>query len=480
MNLRRAMLATALLAMAAGPLQAQDYWGRGGVEIAPYYGVLSGIGNSEFEEDPVPFNLDNNHLFGARLGYVFRNGVGIEGYFGYLDSKVEGSALNGEKATGMNYGGDLAYNISLEKNLILFLAAGAGVQSWDVDVTGFERESAFAFNYGAGIKMYPARWLGLRLDWRNYHSQDGLKDLRAALNPTDAVLEDKTLASTEWSIGASIFLGGPKDSDGDGVPDSRDACPDTPKGVAVDASGCPFDTDGDGVADYLDQCPDTPAGALVDANGCPMDSDGDGVFDGIDQCPNTPAGAEVNENGCPSDQDGDGVFNGIDLCPNTPRGVVVDATGCPIDSDGDGVFDGPDQCPNTPEGARVDARGCLVQLELRNIEFEFNSFELTAGAREYLRGLAGQIVQQADPQGTARLELRGYTDSVGADAYNQRLSKQRADAVMQFLVGADPGMRQLEARISSVGYGKADPVASNDTEEGRARNRRVELHIITP
>lgn len=90
----------------------------------------------------------------------------------------------------------------------------------------------------------------------------------------------------------------PMDSDGDGVTDDKDQCPDTPKGVKVDAKGCPLDTDGDGVPDYLDSCPDTPAGMEVDKWGCPLDSDGDGVTDDKDQCPDTPRGAKVNARGC--------------------------------------------------------------------------------------------------------------------------------------------------------------------------------------
>ena len=88
------------------------------------------------------------------------------------------------------------------------------------------------------------------------------------------------------------------DSDGDGVVDEADQCPNTPRGVTVDARGCPPDSDGDGVPDYLDQCPGTPPGVAVDNSGCPFDSDGDGVADHLDQCPNTPKGATVNEVGC--------------------------------------------------------------------------------------------------------------------------------------------------------------------------------------
>ena len=88
------------------------------------------------------------------------------------------------------------------------------------------------------------------------------------------------------------------DSDGDGVVDEADHCPNTPRGIAVDARGCPPDSDGDGVPDYLDRCPGTPPGVPVDNSGCPFDSDGDGVADHLDQCPNTPKGATVNEVGC--------------------------------------------------------------------------------------------------------------------------------------------------------------------------------------
>ena len=89
-----------------------------------------------------------------------------------------------------------------------------------------------------------------------------------------------------------------KDSDGDGVFDPQDNCPDTPKGVEVDERGCPLDTDGDGVPDYMDECPGTPKGAKVDEKGCPLDTDGDGVPDYKDECPGTPKGARVDERGC--------------------------------------------------------------------------------------------------------------------------------------------------------------------------------------
>jgi hypothetical protein len=136
------------------------------------------------------------------------------------------------------------------------------------------------------------------------------------------------------------------DTDGDGVCDSSDACPDTPACAdPVDASGCAIDSDGDAVVDGCDQCPATPACAdPVDASGCSIDSDGDAVVDGCDQCPATPACADpVDADGCPIDTDGDGVVDGCDQCPATPACAdPVDANGCAIDTDGDAVVDGCD------------------------------------------------------------------------------------------------------------------------------------------
>jgi hypothetical protein len=185
-------------------------------------------------------------------------------------------------------------------------------------------------------------------------------------------LPKSSLSATEQSglnfgaaaiISVFAFGGAPRDADHDGVANTFDQCPDTPRGAQVDDVGCPQDFDGDGVYAGIDQCPDTPSGAFVDEAGCPTDSDNDTVFDGIDVCPNTPAGATVDENGCPLDADQDGVFDGLDQCPDTPLGATVDADGCPLDSDADGVYDGLDQCPDTPAGVTVDETGCPADLD---------------------------------------------------------------------------------------------------------------------
>jgi hypothetical protein len=133
-------------------------------------------------------------------------------------------------------------------------------------------------------------------------------------------------------VGISIAFFGQSDFDGDGIPDSEDACPDTPSGVEVDLTGCPPDSDGDGIPDYLDKCNGTPSGVKVDDTGCPIDSDKDGVPDYMDDCPHSPAGASVDAHGCVIDSDKDGVPDDKDNCPDTSPGVSVDARGCPKDS----------------------------------------------------------------------------------------------------------------------------------------------------
>lgn len=214
------------------------------------------------------------------------------------------------------------------------------------------------------------------------------------------------------------------------------------------------------------------AGALLCSGGeeREMDSDNDGVPDSRDQCPNTPAGVAVDADGCPIDTDGDGVPDYMDQCPGTPAGVEVDSRGCPLDSDGDGVPDYQDQCPDTPAGAQVNALGCEAALVLRDVNFEFDSAQLTSSAEQTLSNVAEKL--NSNVQVEVRLE--GYTDSIGSEQYNQDLSQRRADSVMQYLISQGVN----SDRITAVGYGEQNPVATNETAAGRAENRRTEVHPL--
>jgi len=209
----------------------------------------------------------------------------------------------------------------------------------------------------------------------------------------------------------------------------------------------------------------------------PRDSDGDGVYDDLDRCPDTPRGTTVDANGCPVDSDGDGVHDGIDRCPGTPKGALVDAKGCPMDSDGDGVYDGLDKCPGTPAGTKVDASGCPERksmfepgkktLVLEGVKFALNSAELTAESDAILN----RVVAELNEWPEVRVEIAGHTDSTGEDDYNMDLSRRRAESVRAYLVSKGIANSRLEAK----GYGETQPIADNGTTGGRAKNRRVEV-----
>lgn len=173
-----------------------------------------------------------------------------------------------------------------------------------------------------------------------------------------------------------------------------------------------------------------PVAAAAVAAPTPMDSDGDGVTDDLDQCPDTPKGVKVDAKGCPLDSDGDGVTDDRDQCPGTPKGVKVDGKGCPLDSDGDGVADDIDQCPNTPEGIVVDDKGCELKLTL-HINF---GFDQTAIDPEFKSELDKAAAFVRENEQAPYILLAGHTDSIGNEDYNQRLSVQRAEAVRQALI----------------------------------------------
>jgi OOP family OmpA-OmpF porin len=171
------------------------------------------------------------------------------------------------------------------------------------------------------------------------------------------------------------------------------------------------------------------------------------------------------------DSDGDGVKDSADKCPGTPAGRAVNADGCELDSDGDGVMDAGDKCPGTPAGTKVLANGCEVPkvVKLEGVNFTSGTANFVAGATDKL----DVAVQAMKDNPTIGVEIAGHTDAQGDAELNRKLSQQRADAVRKYLVdhGVAPG------QVTAKGYGEDEPAASNDTADGRALNRRVELRI---
>ena len=366
-------------------------------------------------------------------------------------------------------------------------------------------------NIGAGLSFMPYDGINLTLAMDYIPTSYAGMDVNGT---TKYILPDKT-KMVNVALGFSVCWGSNRrDKDKDGVWDKIDLCPNTPRGVEVDSVGCPIDSDHDGVPDYLDNCPNTPAAAIgfVDSVGCELDSDHDGVPDYMDQCPNTPAAAigHVDSVGCPLDTDGDGVPDYMDRCPNTPAEAygMVDENGCPLDSDFDGVPDYLDACPNTTPAALtfVDEHGCeldsdndgvpdymdecpmvpgvsanrgcpelkrevrqLLQKAMQGIEFE--SGKATIKRKSY--PLLNQIAQIFIDNSDYVIEVQGHTDNTGNAEANQRISEQRANAVMQYLIGKGVPAE----RMTAVGYGQNVPLADNSTAAGRQKNRRVEFKI---
>ena len=259
----------------------------------------------------------------------------------------------------------------------------------------------------------------------------------------------------------TFYFGNVKDTDGDGILDKHDADPIRPEDFDgfEDEDGAPdFDNDNDGIRDLKDKEPNVAEDkdGFQDEDGAPdPDNDEDGILDVDDRCPNEAEDFDgfEDDDGCPElDNDGDGIKDGEDQCPNAAETVngYQDEDGCP------------DEKP-VPK-LKVEKGAKLI---LRGVNFKSGSAELTPDSYATLDSVVAGL--KGNP--TAEIEIRGYTDSRGRTSTNQELSQRRAMSVLKFLV--DAGVERK--RLSAVGYGENDPIASNATADGRAKNRRIEF-----
>jgi OOP family OmpA-OmpF porin len=339
----------------------------------------------------------------------------------------------------------LLYNQPVLAFLDVMVGAGYTLSTYKIDDEWFGDSGV---NGLLGTRIYLGRF-ALRVS--------GTADYLPAYSEEGVEFEEKVNLSLE--AGISVLLGGrPR---GGGVPVVV-----PPEAAERQAAPPPTDGDGDGVLDDADRCPGTGAGIAVGEDGCPAPV--------VEEPPAVEAVVPPPE----PDADGDGVPDSSDRCPDTAAGVEVDSQGCPrvIDSDGDGVIDSEDRCARTPAGTEVDSVGCPILVDVDAVEvtlegaFRSGTWELTSAAETDLDGIAQVLL--AYP--SLRIEIAGYTDNVGEERRNIWLSQTRADAVKLYL--SRQGVPR--DRMVTRGYGPADPVASNATPEGRARNRRVELRRI--
>lgn len=155
------------------------------------------------------------------------------------------------------------------------------------------------------------------------------------------------------------------------------------------------------------------------------------------------------------DEDEDGVFDRRDRCPDTPANTPVEHHGCPL--------------PQYPASVKPAESEVITLSDAGDVLFAFNKSDLTPSMQSHLDALMPTL-QSAD---VVSIKVIGHTDGVGSDAYNQALSERRASSVAAYLLG----MGLAPNKLTSEGWGESQPVADNETEEGRAKNRRVELHI---
>ena len=357
--------------------------------------------------------------------------------------------------TNFRYKLNNGYMLKEESRLAPYVVAGAGAvysmprgNGGDLGIFDF-KQMDFALFGGLGIKFVITSYLDLEVQsgllYPFNDSYDGT--MGETIPADDDKYNDRFLQS---HIGIVYKFKGKrlKDTDGDGVSNRIDKCPGTPEGVVVDDNGCPVDSDLDGIPDYLDDCPQIAG--LRFFQGCP-DTDGDGVKDELDKCPDTPENLLVTPDGCPLDIDLDGIYDYEDKCPTIPG--KESNNGCPEEEKGEPTEDMRD----------------WFALVSENIHFEYNKSELTAESMKTLN----DIIIILDKHIDYKLEISAFADSRGREAYNLDLSEKRAKVTKDYIIsqGID------ENRISAMGYGESEPIATNMYEWGRRINRRIEFVV---
>jgi OOP family OmpA-OmpF porin len=346
------------------------------------------IGFHGFEGDQ---KTDDGIVGGLSLGYNVSKKWAAELEFRYTDTEIEPVGVPEEDIGIWSLGMNALYHFSPDEQFVPYVSGGFGIMYFDAK--NYDVDDDYMMNWGVGAKYFISEDAAVRVDLRHLvdlHSDRGFDQFSG----DDVDHNYLATAGLFFQFGGVVPPVPPADSDGDGIPDLRDKCPDTPLGVMVDAVGCP------------------PVEKPLAVYQKPVDGD----------------------------DDGDGVLNSKDKCPGTERGIMVDEFGCPI------------------------------KFTLQ-IEFDFDKDEVRPQYHEKLQKAADFINKYP---GT-RFLLAGHTDSRGSDEYNEGLSMRRAAAVKKYLVEKFGIAAQT---LNPKGYGEAQPVDTNATDEGRQRNRRVEVILL--
>lgn len=416
--------------------------------------------------------------FGINLGYTFtpRIGMNIDWAMGW-NRPYDNSEDNIGKYFKSRPGTpayrtylypltlNLKYNLLPEKTINPYLIGGLGFLFWDLrDISDDDSilpitpkgeqvhgvENNFLINLGLGSEFFVTNNFGFDLSLRYQHLLGQDLDMSG--------FGDEQTGNIEARLGVNWYLGGWKDSDGDGIEDKLDKCPYEAEDFDgfQDADGCPdLDNDSDGIPDHLDKCPGEAEDfdGFQDDDGCPdLDNDGDGIPDAKDKCPNKVEDKDgfEDEDGCPDlDNDGDGIPDDKDKCPN--------------EAETQNGFEDEDGCPDKKPEVLIEKK----PIVLEGVTFTTSSSQLTENAKTVLDA----VVRTMKDYPEMTVLVRGHTDSKGSRAYNITLSKKRADSVKNYLVGQGIPSQ----RIETAGLGPDEPIDTNNTEAGRAKNRRIEF-----
>lgn len=435
-------------------------------EIGIYGGMLFPHDKHEFYEVDYPASGRLSYLkdiapdFGLRIAYMPLSFLGLEIEGGLMPTKVDDTS----KATLLYHArghliGQLPYRFTP------FLVVGGGLFGSKSDDPNMGNDLDTEFHYGVGFKWYAHENLSLRLDGRHI--------LAPRIEPGGIISHFEALLGISYVFGLKTI---PKDTDGDGVIDLKDKCPNE---AGKRDDGCPWgDSDGDGITDDKDKCPNEKG--IEKYQGCPIpDADSDGINDANDKCPNEKGVKEYQ--GCPvPDTDGDGIADDKDKCPKVKGEEKYQ--GCPPpDKDGDGIIDENDKCPEKPEtkNGYQDDDGCPDKLPkiikrftgaIKGIYFASGKAKIRTKSYPILN----KAVKVLSEYKALKLEIRGHTDNRGKHDFNVELSRKRAEAVRDYLIGKGIA----GDRLTSKGLGPDEPVADNKTRKGRAKNRRIEFKLI--
>ena len=414
---------------------------------------FAGSAYSQNEENPWLFefginsvNAEDSDKTSYRLPtlslsrYIFNNfSVGIN----YSENDVN---VSNEDLYYYSLDGIIKYSFPNESKFLgvdtnTYLYAGYGLSNFgQSDISLASKNTSYGPSFGAGIDFQISKNIALNTGI-NYKA-----------------LDEKNAYSNLQHVVGIKFNFGKGDSDGDGVPDKKDQCPDLP-GLS-ELGGCP-DSDGDGISDLVDQCPNKPG--LNSMRGCP-DTDGDGFSDLSDPCPNN---AGINGEPCP-DSDGDGLNDNTDNCPN--EAGPESNGGCKlVDVDND------DSCPNEAGEKRLN--GCPkmpISLSIflnsySDYSFDFDSYELSQVQISNISDLSKILIKYD----YIKLNIDGHASSEGESEYNMQLSQNRSNSVKNTLI--NNGVK--DSRLKTRAYGESMPSYPDFPLSERKKNRRVKISV---